>query len=110
MSQTLVPERRSIARTTDGGRSAVTWSSPSEDLWVASRSDAGGAHFLGFIERSLDLFHAVDGQGVGLGRHSRVDDARQAVLASDRAVAASAPESWSAAGAPVLAVRDLRRR
>lgn len=115
MSQTLVPEIGSFdgaEPTSVAARSrAVTWSTPSDDLWVASRSDAAGVHFLGFVERSLETYVAVDGTGAGLGRHASLDEGQHAVLAAHGLSPASpASASWSAVGAPVLTVRDLRAR
>lgn len=106
MSQTLAPSMASVDRaagTTARGR--MTWVSPGDDLWVASLTDADGVHYLGFVERSLDDFIAVDGAGASKGRHA---DLRSAKAAVERA---SAPvRDWSETGAAVLTVRALRAR
>ena len=103
MSQTMVQGTASSLLEHGG----MTWASPGVDLWVASRRDAGGVHFLGFVERSLDDFIAVDGEGASLGRHADLESAKRAVrVAHEPAV----PARWSDTGALVLTVRALRAR
>lgn len=107
MSQTLVPtaaasfDRLLAART--------TWASPGVDLWVASRPDREGVQFLGFVERSLGDFIAVDGGGVSMGRHADLGSAQRAVVAAHAPSSVTASH-WSETGAPVLSVRSLRAR
>lgn len=104
MSQTLVQGTPSSDRTLRG---SISWISPGIDLWVASRSDAEGVHFLGFVERSLDDYVAVDGEGASLGRHADLESAKRAVRAAHEPVAAA---HWDETGAPVLTVTALRAR
>jgi hypothetical protein len=104
MSQTLVQGTRASDRRLRG---SLSWVSPGADLWVASRSDAEGVHFLGFVERSLDDYVAVDGAGASLGRHPDLVSAKRAVRAADEPAAAA---HWDEAGARVLTVRALRAR
>lgn len=100
MAQTLVQGTSSDR----GLRGALTWASPGTGLWVASRNDPDGVHFLGFVERSLDGYVAVDGAGASVGRHGELDAAKRAVrIAND-------PAHWSDTGAPVLSARTLRAR
>src|SRR5688500_6210727 len=106
MSQTLVQGTASSDRTIKG---SITWMSPGVDLWVASRSDDRGVHFLGFVERVFDDFVAVDGLGASVGRHTDLDAAKRAVRAANEPVSAI-PAHWSDTGAPVLTVRALRPR
>ena len=106
MSQTLVQGTPPSDRIRP---SSIAWLSPGADLWVASRSDHLGVHFLGFVERSLDGFVAVDGSGASVGRHADLQAAKRAVRASNEPVAAI-PAHWSDTGAPVLTVRALRAR
>jgi hypothetical protein len=106
MSQTLVPSSSSSEGATSH---PVTWASPSSDLWVASLIDHDGVHFLGFVERSLGDYIAVDGSGASKGRHADLASARRAL---DDAFEPSsrAARRWSDTGAPVLTVRALRSR
>jgi hypothetical protein len=106
MSQVLVQGTTSSDRTI---KSSITWMSPGVDLWVASRSDDAGVHFLGFVERSLDDFVAVDGFGASVGRHADLNAAKRAVRAANEP-ASTIPAHWSDTGAPVLTVRALRAR
>lgn len=106
MSQTMVQGTTSSDHAL---RAPLSWISPGVDLWVASRSDADGVHFLGFVERSLDDYVAVDGEGASVGRHSDLESAKRAVRAANEP-AAPAPAHWSETGAPVLTVRALRAR
>ncbi|MGC5075813.1 hypothetical protein [Agrococcus sp. DT81.2] len=106
MSQTLVQGTTASDRTLRG---SLTWISPGVDLWVASRSDADGVHYLGFVERSLDDYVAVDGTGASLGRHADLESAKRAVRGANEPTAAT-PAHWSDTGAPVLTVRALRAR
>lgn len=108
MSQTLIPETASFAATRT--ETHVTWTSPSADLWVASSLDAQGVRFLGFVEQSLEAFVAVSGDGVSLGRHGSLAEAKHAVQSGSPAPAPADTPSWSAVGAPVLSVRELRAR
>lgn len=108
MSQTLITDTDSSAALAQ--HPGATWISPSADLWVASRLDSEGVRFLGFVEQSLDGFVAVGGEGVGLGRHTTLTDAQSAVQSASPVLAASEAQSWSAVGAPVLSVRELRAR
>lgn len=107
MSQTLIPGALSTA--THPKARNVTWTSPSADLWVASSLDPEGVRFLGFVEQSLDGFVAVNGEGAGLGRHPTLADAQDSVQAESGADPVGSP-TWSESGAPVLSVRELRRR
>lgn len=106
MSQTLVQGTSSSDRILAG---SISWMSPGTDLWVASRSDDRGVHFLGFVERSLDAFVAVDGEGASVGRHADLQAAKRAVRAANEP-ASAIPAHWSDTGAPVLTVRALRAR
>lgn len=108
MSQTLVRGTTSSDRTL---RAPLSWISPGVDLWVASSSGLDGVRFLGFVERSLDDYVAVDGEGVSVGRHGDLESAKRAVRAANEPAApAPAPAHWSDTGAPVLTVRALRAR
>lgn len=111
MSQTLVPHAASFESTSLAADRApsTTWASPGDDLWVASRPAARGLQFLGFVERSLDDFIAVDGSGTSMGRHADLAAAQRAVVAA-HAPSGVAPASWSETGAPVLSVSALRSR
>lgn len=86
---------------------SITWASPGDGLWVASRLDADGAVFLGFVEESLEEFVAVDGSGASLGRHADLEAAQAAFspVALD-----SAQTDWRAAGATVVRRSKLRLR
>lgn len=104
MIQALVPSTISSGR---APRHRLTWVSPGEDLWVASRMDGDGVHYLGFVERSLGEFIAVDGAGASRGRHGDLASAKAAV---ELACAPEAAGAWSETGARVLTVRALRSR
>jgi|GEM_PF-3882714 len=104
MSQTLVPSTSSFNGT---AIRPVTWASPSSDLWVASVIDADGVRFLGFVERSLDDYLAVDGSGASKGRYADLDSAKRAI---DGASVPAMARHWSETGAPILTVRELRSR
>ncbi|WP_072313484.1 hypothetical protein [Agrococcus sp. Marseille-P2731] len=56
----------------------LTWASPGNGLWVASRHDETGTTFLGFVEESLEEYLAVDGAGVSLGRFPDLRSAQAA--------------------------------
>ncbi|WP_413320123.1 hypothetical protein AA0Z99_05245 [Agrococcus sp. 1P02AA] len=56
----------------------MTWASPGNGLWVASRHDATGTTFLGFVEESLEEYLAVDGAGLSLGRFPDLRSAQAA--------------------------------
>lgn len=104
MSQTLVQGTDAV----DGAvTTPLSWISPGVDIWVASRSDADGVHFLGFVERSLDEYVAVDGEGASVGRHGDLESAKRAVRAANEPDAAA---RWGETGARVLTVRALRAR
>lgn len=103
MSQTMVPSTNSFGGATSR---PVTWASPSSDLWVASVIDADGVRFLGFVERSLDDYLAVDGSGVSKGRYADLDSAKRAI----DGVSVPTARHWSETGAPILTVRELRSR
>ncbi len=106
MSQTLVPGTDS----SDGASNhPVTWVSPSSDLWVASHIEPDGVHFLGFVERSLGDYIAVDGSGASKGRHPDLASAKRAVDGAFEPTSTAA-RRWSETGAPVLTVRALRSR
>lgn len=107
MSQTLITETASSVAHTKARN--VTWTSPSDDLWVASSLESDGVRFLGFVEQSLDGFVAVDGEGAGLGRHLTLADAQDAVHPESLTDDAADSATWSEAGAPVLSVRELRQ-
>lgn len=91
-------------RTASSLDSAITWASPGNGLWVASRLDDEGAVFLGFVEESLEEFVAVDGTGASLGRHADLRSAQAAF-----SPAALEPD-WRAAGATVVPRSRLRLR
>lgn len=104
MTQTLVQGTVLSDRTP---ANPIDWISPGVDLWVASRSVADGVHFLGFVERSLDAFVAVDGAGASVGRHDDLESAQRAVARAHEPIAAGSTQ-WSGTGAPVLTVKALR--
>ncbi|WP_347753664.1 hypothetical protein [Agrococcus sp. ProA11] len=108
MSQTLISQ--SVSSDATASATHVTWTSPSSDLWVASSLDAEGVRFLGFVELSIDAHVAVNGDGVSLGRHALLADAKRAVQDDATRETPSEAASWSAVAAPVLSVRELRAR
>lgn len=85
----------------------ITWASPGDGLWVASRLDDDGAVFLGFVEESLEEFVAVDGAGASLGRHADLATAQAAFSAIGED---STPTGWRDAGATVVPRSKLRLR
>ncbi|WP_306233401.1 hypothetical protein [Agrococcus beijingensis] len=64
---------------------------------------------LGFVERSLDDYIAVDGGGASMGRHADLASAQRAVVSAHTPSGTSA-RRWSDTDAPVLTVRALRTR
>ncbi|GAA1418960.1 hypothetical protein [Agrococcus citreus] len=85
----------------------ITWASPGNGLWVASRLDDEGAVFLGFVEESLEEFVAVDGTGASLGRHTDLGSAKAAFSPIEHEAQRS---DWRAAGATVVPRSRLRLR
>ncbi len=94
-------------RTASSLDTSITWASPGDGLWVASRLDEDGAVFLGFVEESLEEFVAVDGTGASLGRHAELASAQAAFSPT---ADESTPSGWRAAGATVVARSRLRLR
>ncbi len=104
-----------LARTTSAAPSAesaahVSWASPGEDLWVATRRDGDGTMFLGFVEKTLDEFLVVDGEGTARGRFPDLQSAQAVFAARDGRSPAGAEHGWADAGATVVAPSRLRRR
>ena len=100
-------ERRAGAR--DEASARITWASPGDGLWVASRGGAEGTTFLGFVEQTLEEFVAVDGRGASLGRFGDLRSAQAAFAAGDPSPAlTTGPISWVDAGASVVALASLR--
>lgn len=109
MTDTLAPSTTASA-TLSSAQTAlgVSWASPGEGLWVASRHEADGTIFLGFVEKTLDEYLVVDGEGTALGRFPDLRSA-QAVLGADPSPAAP-QRGWAHAGATVVPPSRLRRR
>lgn len=84
---------------------AVTWATPGNGLWVASRADDDGLTFLGFVEESLEEFVAVDGAGASLGRYPDLAAAQASFSMDD---AAPIRDGWDAAGATLVRPSRLR--
>lgn len=92
-------------------RSTVSWVSPAADLWVASRRDVDGTHFLGFIESRGGVFVAMDGRGRSLGSYATLATAKGAfepppAPAAGAGIASTQmPQNWRDAGARVVMLR-----
>lgn len=96
-----------------GGRhdasARITWASPGDGLWVASRGGVEGTTFLGFVEETLEEFVAVDGSGASLGRFGDLRSAQAAFATGDPSPAlTTAPISWVDVGASLVAPASLR--
>jgi hypothetical protein len=93
----------------DDASGRITWASPGTGLWVASRGDAEGTTFLGFVEETLEEFVAVDGAGASLGRFADLQSAQAAFATGSPSPAmTTGPIRWADAGARVVAPSSLR--
>jgi hypothetical protein len=91
--------------------SGITWASPGDGLWVASRSGAEGTTFLGFVEETLEEYVAVDGAGASLGRFGDLRSAQAAFSTGHPSPAlTTGPISWVDAGASVVVPASARFR
>lgn len=87
----------------------ITWASPGDGLWVASRNGPEGTTFLGFVEETLEEFVAVDGAGASLGRFGDLPSAQAAFVSGDPSPAlTTGPISWVDAGASLVRPASLR--
>lgn len=110
MTDTLIrPEVAVAAPDTVAASGGITWASPGNGIWVASRSDSEGTTFLGFVEETLEEFVAVDGAGRSLGRFSDLRAAQASFAAGSPSPAlTTGPIRWIDAGARVVSGSSLR--
>jgi hypothetical protein len=108
MTDTLARPEASAAAP-DAAPGGISWASPGDGLWVASRAGVEGVTFLGFVEETLDEFVAVDGAGASLGRFADLGAAQASFATGSPSPALTTGATrWADAGARLVAPSRLR--